>query len=576
MGQSVLKVLRVCSSKDLPESSARLSNYLYFVYDKMELYFYHSYYSDPFCIVETMPTANLVENMLYITTTGDVKTYIDYKTVDIGSIEKDTSGNPDSAQLQLLLTAGTTYFMNAESRYLNLQTRVLELPYQNGSYQLSINLASQLKINNNTIIKFNEETNQFEVQGDFVVPEGMTRIDQYKPRPTESVTTNITDKVMYCNINISDQPNNCIKVYGNGLYIDVNDKISQSEFDNVLYAYEAYRALIDSYIQELKTAVLKATDAVSSETIGAMVDAALVKYESTIQEMLANYDTLSTKIDTINTEVTTGTDSKIESAKDDIKNYVNQVDKAWQAFSQDDIQNRIYYSDSEMNAQTQVLDAFRTAVLVLRSVDGYTYTIVTAIPASPDANTVYAIATTDGYNLYLGSNSTVIWKTVTFRIYDVVTALPTTGVADTYYIIADTTANTYTFYEYVDSAFKVIDVCKLMTSASTTTITSSYPTTIDSSVNSYGLTTSEQEVQNDIMTKYQTTMVTMKKYLEFTDTNSLYETGSTGYLYFVIDATNSIYEVYIWTGTAYELSYTYKNGALVYYTTGSTVVTSNS
>ena len=572
-----LKVLRVCSSEDLPETSSRDSNYLYFVYDKMKLYFYNSFYSDPFCIVESLPSTNLVENMLYITTTGYVKTYIDYQVYDVGVIENNTSGVPDPTQLALLVSAGTTYFMNAESRYLDLQTRVLELPYQNGSYQLSVNLASQLKIDSNTIIAFNEDSNQFEVTGDLDMPDQMLKIDQYITKPTTTTTLTTTSKVLYCDVKISNELNNCLQVYGNGLYINVADKASQTEMDNVLSAYIGYRSLIDSYLAELVSSISTLTNAVSEETIGTLIDAALVNYESTISDMISKYDSLATQLNTIETDVTTGTDTKIEAAKDDIKSYINQIDNAWEVFSQDLSSTVITYSDSELSAQTSILTEYRTDLLTLRSVDGYTYTIVTEIPASPDSNTVYMIASGTSYNLYLGSDTTTVWGTVDYRVFSEVTALPTTGTADVYYVLYDSTAGTYTFEEYATiTDEKDVSTTGWINRGSITlytydgdgTETTDYDaTTIDSTINTYGLTVTEQNVQNTIMNLYVTQLKKMRNYLEYTAASSLPETGSSDYTYFVIDYDNSLYQVYLWVDTAYVLQYSLVNGALVYNTT---------
>ena len=574
----ILKVLKVCSSEDLPEKSDRNSNYLYFVYDKMSLYFYRSFYSDPFCIVETMPTSNLVENMLYITITGYVKTYIDYRVLDVGEIEKDSNGNPDAVQLALLVSVGTTYFMNAESRYLDLQTRVLELPYQNGSYQLSVNLASQLKIDKNTTIVFNEDTNQFEISGDIVKPTEMIKIDQYTPRPTNSVNTTVDSKVIYCDIKLSSATNNGLSVFGNGLYMDVSDKVDQSDMNTALSGYIGYKSLIDGYITELRTAVLSTAKAVSETTINALIDAALVNYEPTITEMLTKYDTLAAKMDDIETEVTTETDAKIEAAKNDIREYINQVDTAWVEFSQNISSLIVPYTGSEFQVQSEILTYYRSNVLVLRDIDKYTYKSVYALPTTPDSNTIYIITSSDGTDsLYIGSDTSKVWKTNTYRTFTIVTELPATGDQYTYYIIYNSTANTYTFYEYRTnesnvSAFAKIDSIVLKTYTSTGDESTSYDANnISTTINIYGLTQGEQDVQDSVMKLYESVLSKTRTYMEYTDTMNLPETGNSKYLYFIINtdnATGKKYEVYIWTGSAYELSYYYDGSDVVYYTTG--------
>ena len=164
------RVLKVLHSQNLPLPTDRNKNYMYFAYDKMKLYLYQSVYSDPFNIVETLPDKqDMVENMLYITLDGYMNTRIGNSLIDLGTVEK-INNIIDPAQLALLRKVGTIYFMNAESRYLDTQTRMLQLPFQNGNYQLSLSLAKENLIDNDTTIKFNQETNQFEIMGNEFQP----------------------------------------------------------------------------------------------------------------------------------------------------------------------------------------------------------------------------------------------------------------------------------------------------------------------------------------------------------------------------------------------------------------------
>ena len=152
-------ILRVCTSENLPILADRQSNYLYFVYDKMQLYFGRDIYRDSFCIVETVPLEP-VEGMLYITLNGDLKVFLGDTLDTLGTIENVT-------QIDLLKKAGTTYFMNAESRYLDLQTRTIQLPFQNGNYQLSVSMTQDLMIDEDTVITYDPATRQFVINGNY-------------------------------------------------------------------------------------------------------------------------------------------------------------------------------------------------------------------------------------------------------------------------------------------------------------------------------------------------------------------------------------------------------------------------
>ena len=154
-----LKTLRVCLSSELPELLNRDPNFIYFLYDKLTVFLGQSIYSDPYAVVEAMPEAP-INGMLYFVMDGTVQVYIEYSNKVIGQIENED-------QLELLKKAGTTFFVNSEKRYLDLSRRIVTLPFQNGTYELTVSLANNLKIDKDTVIGFNPETNHFEMIGKY-------------------------------------------------------------------------------------------------------------------------------------------------------------------------------------------------------------------------------------------------------------------------------------------------------------------------------------------------------------------------------------------------------------------------
>ena len=155
-----LKTLKVCLSSELPLITERDPNTIYFLYDKLLVFLGQSLYNDPYAIVEAIPE-NPVFNMLYFDLSdGKVKAYIDYSITEIAEVE-----TPE--QLEILKQSGTTFFVNSEKRYLDLRRRTVTLPYQNGTYMLTVDLANNLKFDENTVLGFNPETNCFEVIGKY-------------------------------------------------------------------------------------------------------------------------------------------------------------------------------------------------------------------------------------------------------------------------------------------------------------------------------------------------------------------------------------------------------------------------
>lgn len=330
------RVLKVLHSQNLPLPADRDKNYMYFAYDKMKLYLYQSVYSDPFNIVETLPDKqDMVENMLYITLDGYMNTRIGNSLIDLGTVEK-INNVIDPAQLALLRKVGTIYFMNAESRYLDTQTRMLQLPFQNGNYQLSLSLAKENLIDNDTTIKFNQETNQFEIMGNEFQPfKWLKDIYKYITVSTKSISTYIETgfNAIRSEINISDDPTNAIKVLSGGLYVDTSDFVADQRYQQLVEAFYEYKHIIDGYVQELKDAVLEVTSTVSPESIDEQINEAIENYQPEMLQMIADYDDFSNRIDALEQNVYTETDQKINQLRTDIISYIDdKVDNAWDTF----------------------------------------------------------------------------------------------------------------------------------------------------------------------------------------------------------------------------------------------------
>ena len=359
------KILRICKSENLPVLADRDSNYVYFVYDKMAIYLGRNYYSDPFCIVETVPE-DPVEGMLYITLNGDLKTSLDSTIVDIGSIESEE-------QKQYLLLAGTVYFMKAESRYLDLQTKTIQLPYQNGSYQLTVSMAKNIMIDENTVIRYDPESGKFVIDGNPYVDDtsGLPGLSDYSGQDTSTIKTVVSNNQISAALKISTRENNMLKVYGNGLYASIKDFVSEDDLNNLIATYANYKAVIDSYMEDLRAELAAAGVNVSEESINKKILSAMEGYEPTIQDLLKYYDSIYQQLGLLRQTVTEYTETYLDDAKKEILDYLHSIETSWSVFPGDgSSEQQSLLSTDELALQGLILEEFRKNLLYLRETEG--------------------------------------------------------------------------------------------------------------------------------------------------------------------------------------------------------------
>lgn len=311
------KILRVCNTEFLPPLSERDPNYVYFVYDKMAIYLGRFYYSDPFCIVEVMPE-HPVEGMLYITIDGKLKSYLDYKVVEIGEIESED-------QLQYLYEAGTIYFMKAEYRYLDTQTRTIQLPFQNGSYQLSVNLAKNIVIDKNTVIRFNPETNRFEIDGS-MYGEPLDKaelIKELKGGETDSTFTTISNGNVRVHLKVSEAQDNLIKLLDSGIYASLDEYLTNDELEQIKSSLEYYQATLNRYLADLKNAVDESDVSVSEDSILRRIKVELDRYYPNINKIIEQYEQVYTYLQDLRQDSRQYTDKMFTDTRTEISKYID-------------------------------------------------------------------------------------------------------------------------------------------------------------------------------------------------------------------------------------------------------------
>lgn len=321
-----MKTLRVCHSSDLPVMQERDINYIYFLYDKLEVFLGRNYYSDPYAIVETYPFDNAIPGMLYFCLDdGYVKSQVNLEDIKIALIENED-------QLEILKQAGTTFFVNADRRYLDVKTQCISLPFKNGTYELTVNLANDLEINENTVIAFNPETQEFEIVGDIQDFDIVFSRD-YQAVDTDSVDMTIEDHKISGDVHISGLEDNIIKATPYGLYAMVNDRVPSTVFEDWVDRFKTYKEDMDRYMEELADLIEEAEEIISGDTIATKIHEALEEKYPLIDEALANFDEYAQKIDNIEQEINDYTDQKFDDAVNTLEQRIDDAtNDPWEDF----------------------------------------------------------------------------------------------------------------------------------------------------------------------------------------------------------------------------------------------------
>ena len=307
---SELRTFRVCTSKQLPISSQRSSSFIYFTYDTLIVYLGQVKYSDPYAIIETLPKDPARGVMYFCLDTGLVKFKDDLEVNTLAKIESDD-------QLEILKQSGTMFFYNARSRYLDKQTKTVSLPYQNGTYELTVALANELKINENTVIRYNTDTNQFEISGD-IEDYGQLNTHGYSGKNTSTATTTVVDGKISTEVKVSKAYDNLLKNTSGGLFVSATDKVSREEFEGLRSNYQDYKGTLEYYLKTIQAVAAAGQDLVNRDSINAKIAKALEDAYPDIDKAVKNYDELSADIKGIEGRSKEYTDIETNKAKNDI------------------------------------------------------------------------------------------------------------------------------------------------------------------------------------------------------------------------------------------------------------------
>lgn len=456
------RVLKVLRANDYNELATKQDSYLYFLYDKLEMWFDRSKFVTPFCIVENIPEDifTMAPDVLYIHyLTGKLYILNDNTLKEVGYVEHDATGNSDPEQLAILASAGTAYFHNAESRYIDVQTRTIILPYQNGSYQICVNIPEDLKIDENTILYYDTEENQWKVAGhrtstDFEVP----FYNRLKPANSATVFTEIlADNMIKSNLRISKREDNLIETAVNGIYVDGSVLTTVEEYQLLKDTVMLYRSVADRYLLELRNAVNSAVNNVSIELIEQKIMNTLANYESTIDTMVRDYNTMYDRLITVEVEADGNIDDKLNRAKQEIYDYLDGLVNPWRIFPED-----ITTPDHTPAENRHIAAALAYGREKIAEVaQGLPVSYVNSLPLSGIAiETIYAVwdSTDEVYILNIWNPETGAWDP-----YDTgrTPAMPASSETDYYRTVTvakvNTNNNTITINEDPIEGFKYID-----------------------------------------------------------------------------------------------------------------------
>jgi hypothetical protein len=322
-----MKTLRVCHSRDLPSIHDRDLNYIYFLYDKLEVFIGQNYYSDPYAIVESFPLSPVAEMLYFCLDDGKIRAKVSLAITEIAEIE-----SPE--QLEILKQAGTTFFVNSDRRYLDVKSKLITLPYNNGTYELTLSLANDLKIDKNTVIAFNPETQQFEIVGD-IQDYDLVFTRKYRGKDTDSVKTNVEDHKISGEVKLNPAYDNIIKETPNGLYATVNDRVASNVFEAWTEQFKNYKEDMDAFIAEITDLIEEAEEIISGDVIGTKIMEALARVYPEIDEAFANYATYAQDIDDFETEIRDYSQQRYDETREELIDIIDDAtNDPWDDFSE--------------------------------------------------------------------------------------------------------------------------------------------------------------------------------------------------------------------------------------------------
>ena len=311
-----MKKLRVCLSSELPALLERDKNYLYFTYDDLVLYAGQNPLNENFVISHEIPESQ-VNGLIYILDEdGSVHRKENYSDIQIAEIE-------DSIQIDLLKKAGTMFYVDAQHRYLDSQKRTLTLPFNNGVYELSVATKNNQKYDNDTILKYNTDTERFEVYGDtdedFVDYSG-----EFRGSTTNTTKIDVNGPRISADVRISKSTGNILRVRADGLYIKPNSIVDANEFNDLKESVESIEDHAEDILVKIDNQLNELESIITKDYINEKIDDKLEEEYPTIDEALDNYQRISDSLEDMETETLAYADENINRTRTNLLNLITE------------------------------------------------------------------------------------------------------------------------------------------------------------------------------------------------------------------------------------------------------------
>lgn len=328
-----MKTLRVCKMNDLPPELERNDNYLYLAYDKLIMFSGQNTLYENFCIVSSMPQEP-VTGLIYIyDTDGSVHIWENYTDNKVATIES-------ASMVQYIQKAGTMFYVNVNKRYIDSQRRVLTLPYNDGSYELSVELDKEQMFTNDTILKFNPDTEKFEIYG----PHEESFIDwsrEFHGVNTDTVIMTTDGPRICASVRVSQRIHNAIKAASDGLYVNLDDKLDRATFEEFEIQYMNFRTMALEILERVATELEYLEDIVSEETVTAEIMEILRERYPTIDQALADYNAIIDQMNNLESTIITYANMKFNQTREEVLQEVTRYG-LWEDL---DVVNSTYSSE---------------------------------------------------------------------------------------------------------------------------------------------------------------------------------------------------------------------------------------
>ena len=381
--------LKILPKRLLPPYSERSDSYIYFCYDKLEIYLGQGFYNDSFCIVDKPMEPNIgIEGMIYIMLTsgttddgmeysaGDVWTIgyqitKDYETGEyitsqnlekkkMASLEKK-NGVPDPEQLAYLDGIGTLYFQRAEYKYFDKQTRTISLPFQNGTAKLAVEAKENLRFDDNTVLKYNPLTGKFEYDDNYIDPDELVDPNTgLKGYSTNSIDTYVKNNQLHADVRISSNIANGLRILKDGLYVNTTNFVPLAEFNSLKNDYEEWSRNFTELIERYND---KIDETYSEENLQNIAQTALEDYKPDIETLINAYEAIYDKLNMIYKAVPQYIDDKFLETKNDILNNAHLNLPDTETILVDDFGDPLVLTNAEAEYVTNVIRQARNKIL---------------------------------------------------------------------------------------------------------------------------------------------------------------------------------------------------------------------